>query len=446
MEIGTMTSPAARTAETKRDSITDTTVRTSLIAARAATDKLFGLVRRPALYDRPIRERHRLIFYLGHLEAFDWNLLGVFKFGLDALHPEFDRLFAFGIDPTRGDLPEDQPQDWPGVEEVLRYGATARERIDLSLDKEIDRQLVSVAIEHRLMHAETLAYLMHALPFSAKNPPRRQSTHADSRPIDNRMIEVTAGIATLGTPPDENSFAWDNEFDEHQAHVPAFAIERYKVTNLEFMAFVSAGGYEIPSLWSRDGWEWIQREGIRYPRFWSPHGDSWNLRTVFSEIPLQANWPAYVSYAEAEAYARWRGRQLPTEAQFHRAAYGIPFSSDERRYPWGNDKPQGKYGNFDGEAWDPMPVDAHPLGESGFGVSGLLGNGWEWTRTPFAPFPGFRPFDFYKGYSADFFDNRHYVLKGGSARTASTFLRRSFRNWFQPFYPNIYAGFRCIED
>jgi ergothioneine biosynthesis protein EgtB len=441
-----MTSPAARTAETTRTTTTDVTLRTSLIAARAATDRLFGIVRREALYDRPIRERHRLIFYLGHLEAFDWNLIGVFKFGLGALHQEFDRLFAFGIDPTKGDLPQDEPHDWPGVERVLRYSAAARERIDLSLEKEIDRQLLSTAIEHRLMHAETLAYLMHALPLEMKTQRRVSARPLDSRPIDNRMTEITAGYATLGTTPGEDSFAWDNEFDAHRVHVPAFSIEKYKVTNFQYMAFVSAGGYEDPSLWSRDGWAWIQREGIRFPRFWSPHGNSWNLRTMFSEIPLQPNWPVYVSYAEAEAYARWRGRRLPSEAQFHRAAYGVPSSSVERRYPWGDDEPKGRYGNFDSDAWDPSPVDAHPLGESAFGVSGLVGNGWEWTRTPFAPFPGFRPFDFYKGYSADFFDNRHYVLKGGSARTAATFLRRSFRNWFQPFYPNIYAGFRCIED
>jgi iron(II)-dependent oxidoreductase len=445
MEIGTMTSPAARTAETKRDT-TVTALRTSLIAAREATDKLFDLVRRQALYERPIRERHRLIFYLGHLEAFDWNLIGVFNFGLGRLHQEFDRLFAFGIDPTQGDLPQDKPRDWPRIEEVLRYGAAARERIDRSLEKEMDRQLVSAAIEHRLMHAETLAYLMHALPLEMKHPLKRPAIHAGSSPIDNRMMEITAGHATLGATPDEHSFAWDNEFDAHRVQVPEFCIEKYKVTNFQYMAFVNAGGYKDPSLWSQEGWAWIQREGIRFPRFWTPAGESWNLRTMFSEIPLPPNWPVYVSFAEAEAYAHWQGRQLPTEAQFHRAAFGVPRSSDERRYPWGDDEPHARYGNFDSGAWDPTPVDAHPPGESAFGISGLVGNGWEWTRTPFAPFPGFRTFDFYKGYSADFFDNKHYVLKGGSARTSSTFLRRSFRNWFQPYYPNIYAGFRCIED
>jgi hypothetical protein len=152
MEIGTMTFPAARTAETKRDT-TDTALRTSLIAAREATDRLFALVRRQALYERPIRERHRLIFYLGHLEAFDWNLIGVFNFGLGRLHQEFDRLFAFGIDPTQGDLPQDKPRDWPRIEEVLRYGAAAG-RIDRSLEGNGPAAGLG-AIEHRLIRRDS---------------------------------------------------------------------------------------------------------------------------------------------------------------------------------------------------------------------------------------------------------------------------------------------------
>lgn len=420
-------------------------LRSSLREARETTDDLFALVSSQGLYDRPIPERHRLIFYLGHLETFDWNLIGAFQFGLPPVHQEFDRVFAFGIDPIDGSLPQDEPKDWPGVAEILRYGRAAREAIDRCLEKEIDTQLVNAAIEHRLMHAETLAYLMHALPLEMKRLPR-SAVQLDLRSIENRSVEIAAGPATLGTRPEENRFAWDNEFHAHQVDVPAFSIEKYKVTNVQYLAFVGAGGYEEPSLWSTEGWEWIQRNGIWHPRFWIPKGESWNLRAMFSEIPFQPNWPVYVSHAEAEAYTRWRGGCLPTEAQFHRAAFGVPGLFKEREYPWGNDAPQARHGNFDCQSWHPMPIDAHPNGDSAFGVSGLVGNGWEWTCTPFAPFPGFRPFDFYKGYSADFFDSRHYVLKGGSARTASVFLRRSFRNWFQPCYPNIYAGFRCVEN
>jgi formylglycine-generating enzyme required for sulfatase activity len=151
---------------------------------------------------------------------------------------------------------------------------------------------------------------------------------------------------------------------------------------------------------------------------------------MFGEIRLPQEWPVYVSHAEAAAYANWLGRKLPTEAQFHRAAYGTPKGERERSYPWGEEPPGERHGNFDFRSWDPSAVGAHPAGASAFGVYDLVGNGWEWTRTEFAPFPGFT----------------HYVAKGGSPRTAACMLRRSFRNWFQPHYPYIYASFRCVED
>jgi len=156
----------------------------------------------------------------------------------------------------------------------------------------------------------------------------------------------------------------------------------------------------------------------------------------------------YVSQAEATAYARWAGKSLPTEAEWQRAAYGVGDDALSKRamsYPWGNLPPDPRFGNFDFHRWDPAPVDAFPDGRSAFGVHDLLGNGWEWTATVFAPFPGFEAFPFYRGYSANFFDGKHFVMKGGSARTAACMLRPTFRNWFQPHYQYVYAGFRCVS-
>jgi formylglycine-generating enzyme required for sulfatase activity len=218
----------------------------------------------------------------------------------------------------------------------------------------------------------------------------------------------------------------------HQVNLPAFSIDMHKVTNAEYLEFVSAGGYQERSLWSEAGWEWIAKTGIQHPKFWVPRGKGWFYRTMFADVPLPPAWPVYVSHAEAEAYARWRGKSLPTEAQFHRAAFGTPNGS-ERLYPWGNTGPEQQHGNFNFYRWNPTRVDAHPAGQSAFGVAGLLGNGWEWTSTKFGPFPGFEAFPFYPGYSANLFDGEHYVMKGASSRTASLLLRRSFRNWFQPF-------------
>ncbi len=158
---------------------------------------------------------------------------------------------------------------------------------------------------------------------------------------------------------------------------------------------------------------------------------AWRYRGMFHEIPLPLNWPVYVSHAEASAYARWAGKRLPTEAEWHRAAHGI------------SEAPGPRHGYFDLARWDPAPVNAFPDSRSKFGVEGLSANGWEWTSSLFEPFPGFQPFPFYEGYSANFFDGQHYVMKGGSTRTERSMLRRSFRNWFQPHYQYVYAGFRC---
>jgi formylglycine-generating enzyme required for sulfatase activity len=169
---------------------------------------------------------------------------------------------------------------------------------------------------------------------------------------------------------------------------------------------------------------------------------------MFAHVALPMNAPVYVSHAEAKAYARWAGKQLPTEAEWHRAAYGSEAgteSASPHLYPWGSSEPDSRFGNFDFAAWDPTPVNAFPEGNSAFDVGDLIGNGWEWTSTPFAPLPGFEPFPFYRGYSADFFDGKHFVMKGGSARTAACMLRRSFRNWFQSHYQYAYAGFRCVQ-
>ena len=165
---------------------------------------------------------------------------------------------------------------------------------------------------------------------------------------------------------------------------------------------------------------------------------------MFVEVPLPLDCPVYVSHDEASAYARWAGKELPSEAEWHRAANGTR-SGEERAYPWGTAAPDARHGNFDFQRWDPVAVGSYPEGDSDFGVADLVGNGWEWTRTPFAPFPGFQAFPFYPGYSANFFDGKHFVMKGGSPRTAACMLRRSFRNWFQPHYPYVYAKFRCVE-
>jgi gamma-glutamyl hercynylcysteine S-oxide synthase len=434
--------------------------RHSLIArlqdARKRSDQLFAIVRDEAMYDRPISERHRIIFYVGHLEAFDWNLLADRAFGLKPFNPEFDKLFSFGIDPVDGGLPTDVPADWPKRDEVSNYVNQVRGRLDDAIEESLTQEssrhpqlktLLETAIEHRLMHAETLAYMLHRLPSEKKAGDTAVRRPAPAR-VAIDLIEIPAGTAKLGLHQETGEeFGWDNEKNSHDAFVPGFSIEKCNVTNRDFLHFIEAGGYKNRSLWDDASWNWKETEHIEHPSFWKREGSLWLYLGMFGEVRLPLDWPVYVSHAEATAYANWLGRKLPTEAQFHRAAYGTPDSSGtDRFYPWGNDEPTERHGNFDFQSWEPTAVGAHPDGASAFGVQDLVGNGWEWTRTEFAPFEGFKAESFYPGYSANFFDGKHFVMKGGSPRTAACMLRPSFRNWFQPHYPYVYATFRCVED
>jgi gamma-glutamyl hercynylcysteine S-oxide synthase len=423
--------------------------------ARRRSDALFEIVRADSMYERPIPERHRIIFYVGHLEAFDWNLLHENVPGLKSFHPEFDRLFAFGIDPVGGGLPSDQSSDWPALQAVRHYVTRIRSALDEKLaDGSLESYgqkrdgfpldtLLNVAIEHRLMHVETLAYMLHQLPLDRKIP-QADPIAPSIPPVNHRMIQIPAGRVTLGLSRQGESFGWDNEYEAHTAEVPAFEIDQYEVTNRQYLDFMAAGGYELRALWSDEDWSWKSAQALSHPVFWKKAREGWRYRTMFEEIPLPLDWPVYVSHAEAMAYAHWVGKSLPTEEQWHRAAYGTTDGS-ERYYPWGNQAPDSGFGNFDFAHWNPTPVNAFPKGQSAFGVQDLLGNGWEWTSTVFAPFNGFEPFPFYRGYSADFFDGKHFVMKGGSPRTAGCMLRPTFRNWFQTHYQYVYAGFRCVN-
>jgi gamma-glutamyl hercynylcysteine S-oxide synthase len=438
------------------------TLLSRLSDARSRTDALFDLLPPNSFYDRPIPERHRLIFYLGHLEAFDWNLFSG-PLGLMPHGEKYDNLFAFGIDPVGGGLPTDVPSDWPSISEVEKYNLLVRAKLDERLNDLFASRtgngpddletLLHVSIEHRLMHAETIAYLLHNLPVDRKTP--HPGPVADPKPAPRqRMVPIPAGVATLGQARNtRGAFGWDNEFEAQGFSVPAFSIHAHPVTNADYLRFVRAGGYEIRNCWTPDDWEWKSQSRLEHPHFWVQRSSSlatdpdtqWEYRGMFGTIPLPLSWPVYVSHAEASAFARWAGKALPTEVQWHRAAYGTP-AGEERLFPWGYTEPDATRGNFHHEHWDPTGVEAHPAGKSAFGVHDLLGNGWEWTSTVFEALPGFEPFSFYPGYSANFFDKKHFVMKGGSPRTDACMLRRSFRNWFQPHYPHVYATFRCVEE
>lgn len=420
--------------------------------ARRQTDALFGLLTPAGLRERPLPERHRPIFYLGHVEAFEWNLLCRDASGFASRHPEWERLFAFGIDPIDGGLPSEPPEAWPSLGALLEWIPQLRADVDRVIGDAPwtgwlkDGWAANLAIEHRLMHAETLA---HGLPWISPSGKRAGSLPSRMGGAAPRrsLVEIPAGRATLGLRRElAPHLGWDAEYEAHEVEVPAFRIESHPVTNADYLRFLESGAHDDASWWTDDDVAWRESARHHHPATWLRRDGRWSWRTAFGEVPLPPSWPAWVTHAEASAYARWQGMRLPTEAEWHRAALGTPWGA-ERAHPWGDEAPEpGVHGHFGFASHDPEPVDAHPAGASAFGVHGMTGNGWQWTSTPFAPFEGFEPLPFYRGYAADFFDGRHFVLKGAGPRTDTSLLRPSFRNWYQPRLARIHAGFRCATD
>jgi iron(II)-dependent oxidoreductase len=438
---------------TTLDRVSRPALLTRFDAARALTRRLFGLVREDAYYSRPIALRNPIVFYEGHISAFAVNALLKKALGAPGIDDELERIFARGIDPE-DEAAVGTAAAWPTRERVLQYVEEADRRLrEAILQADIDRpgdplldraDAVYAVIEHEEMHQETLHYIWHRLPLEQKHRPSGHALEVDGRRPPAEMVEIAPGRATLGVDRDAVAFAWDNEVPPIAVDVDRFAIGRHDVTNAEFLEFVEAGGYRDERWWSPEAWSWRCREGVEHPLFWEREGDDWTWRAMFDRVPLPANWPVYVSHAEAEAFARWRGLRLPTEAEYHRAAFGTP-AGGERAFPWGETAPGVEHGNFGNLRFDPVPVGSRPAGESAWGVHDLIGNGWEWTSTVFRPFPGFEARASYPEYSVDFFDDRHVVMKGASPATPAASIRRSFRNWFRPHYPYVYATFRCVR-
>jgi iron(II)-dependent oxidoreductase len=422
---------------------------------RRRTRALFDVLQPEAYYARPIALRHPIVFYEGHLPAFSLNTLVKKGLGRPGVDAHLERLFARGIDPDSAVAADgSQPAGWPARGEVQRFAEACDALVLEALANAPveqpghpllhEAQAVFAILEHEAMHQETLLYLWHQLPYADKRAPAGSTPIPGGTTPRAARVAIPAGRATLGARPGEIPFGWDNEVPGRVVDVPAFAIDVHDVTNEQFLDFVEAGGYRQANWWTPEAFAWIRDAGIEHPGFWTRRGGSWGWRAMFGEIDLPAAWPAYVSQHEAAAYARWRGGRLPTEAEYHRAAFGQP-SGRERRYPWGDAAPDPSHGLFDFASWDPIAVGRYPAGQSAWGVHDLMGNGWEWTSTEFAPFPDFRPIPSYPEYSAEFFDGRHLVMKGASPATAATLLRRSFRNWFRPNYPYVYATFRCVS-
>ncbi|MGH7848599.1 MAG: SUMF1/EgtB/PvdO family nonheme iron enzyme, partial [Candidatus Binatia bacterium] len=302
-----------------------------LTLAWQRSDALFNIVRRESILRQPIPWRHPFIFYVGHLPAFAWNQICRGVLGREPLNSRFDELFSRGIDPDLDsgichDHP-DVPEQWPDLDEVLEYRDRARTAVLNSIEDvpraarrdimALNGRVLTMVLEHECMHQETFLYMVQELWAEEKNPPPDLPEHVLGKSIAPAEVEIPDGEAKLGASFDSLDFGWDNEFPERRARVPCFRIDVTPVTNGQFLDFVESGAYANPAYWRRGDWLWKSKFGVRHPHFWIKREGQWFYRTLFDFLKLESvlSWPVYVSLAEALAYARWKGKRLPTEAE-----------------------------------------------------------------------------------------------------------------------------------
>lgn len=337
----------------------------------------------------------------------------------------------------------------PDRRATLAYAERVRdavlERLAGATPGPAETYLLLLALTHSDMHCEAFTYMRQTLGYPAPDFGGGAAPAPEAGPLPGDVAIPGAAFA-LGAARDA-PFVFDNEKWAHPVAVDPFRIARAPVTNAEFSAFVEDGGYCERALWSRQGWGWRMRTGAQHPVHWRRADGGWLRRDFDRMAPLAPHAPVlHVSWYEAEAYCRWVGRRLPTEAEWELAASAGATAAAKRRFPWGDTAPDPAQANLDAAAMGCVDVAAFAAGDSAAGCRQMIGNVWEWTASPFYPYPGF-VIDFpYKEYSAPWFGYRK-VLRGGSWATRPRFARNTLRNFFPPHRNDVYAGFRtCALD
>ena len=322
-----------------------------------------------------------------------------------------------------------------GPGEARRHIAMVRGRVLDVLEKvELDPAVAllkqgfvyGMVAQHEQQHDETMLATLQLM----RSPYPHVATPAQpGRPPPAGEVFIPGGPFVMGT--DIDPFAYDNERPAHVVDVAPFFIDTVPVTNRQYLTFVEAGGYDEPRFWSEAGWAHRCTEGLTAPQFWSPAGEgSWSVRRYGREIDLPLDETVqHVGWYEADAYARFAGKRLPTEAEWEKAAAGASPAA----------------ANVGQRHFGPAPVGAYPDGASRYGAEQMIGDVWEWTASDFTAYPGFVPFP-YKEYSDVFYGSDYKVLRGGSWATSPLVARVTFRNWDYPIRRQIFAGFRCARD
>jgi gamma-glutamyl hercynylcysteine S-oxide synthase len=333
--------------------------------------------------------------------------------------------------------------------EARRYVATVRGKVLDVLDRVrlegtplVDQAFAfGMIVQHEQQHDETMLathQLRTGAPVLSAPPPP-----AVDAPVGGEVL-IPGGPFLMGTSTEP--WALDNERPAHRVDVPSFHLDRAMVTNSQYAAFIDAGGYTDPRWWSTAGWQHRQTAGLTAPLHWQRDTGGWLVTRFGRTEPVEPDEPVvHVCFYEAEAYAAWAGKRLPTEAEWEKAARYDPATGRSRRYPWGDAEPTAAHANLGQAHLRPAAAGAFPAGASPLGVHQLIGDAWEWTASDFGGYPGFAAFP-YREYSEVFFGPDHKVLRGGSFGTDRSACRGTFRNWDYPIRRQIFSGFRCARD
>jgi len=427
--------PGSSAAERYRDALAEARERTlSLVApvSEEGLDRVHSPLMSPLVWD------------LGHIAAFEDLWLCQRAGGLAPLRPELSQVYDAAETPRtgRGDisyLRRDAALEY--MYDVRERALGVLERVDMSArgDRLNANGFVwEMLVQHEHQHNETMLQTLQLAEPGLYAPARRT---IECAPVPGpEAVEIPAGRFRMGDPG--QGFAYDNERPCHELELPAYRIDRTPVTNGHYALFVEDGGYARRELWSAAGWRWRELERAERPLYWTAHGQE---RRFDRLDPIDPHMPVmHVSFHEAEAYARWAGKRLPSEAEWEKAASWDAGEGRARRYPWGEDPPTPERANLDQLAFGPAHVGVLD-GATPAGVVSLLGDCWEWTASDLTGYPGFAPFP-YREYSEVFFGEGHRVLRGGSWATRPSVARNTFRNWDLPERRQIFAGFRCAAD
>ncbi|WP_414530026.1 ergothioneine biosynthesis protein EgtB [Nodularia chucula] len=401
----------------------------ALVECRRQTWKLFEGMDESTFCCQPHPDFSPVGWHLGHIGYTESLWLLEHSGGLPCPFPQYRKLFA------ADGLPKSKRVQLPDLEETLYYLDRVRKQVLQRLevvDVAQEEPLWRFLIQHESQHYEIISFVLQLIQ-GEKLEIRNMEANFNSVSAETNLTEmvlIPAGEFERGS---DDVDALDNERPAHKVYLDTYYIDRYPVTCGQYRLFMEAGGYEDCQWWSNTGWKWRQRESVVAPLYWSMD-------------QLRDNHPVYgVSWYEAQAYSRFVGKRLPTEAEWEKAASWDAEAGCRRFYPWGNESPNAKYSNCDHLIGNTTPVDAYPSGQSAYGLYDTLGNIWEWTGSWFEPYDGFQSYP-YVGYSQVYFDQKHRVLKGGSWATRPWGLRASFRNWYYPHVRQIFAGFRCAAS